>query len=108
MKMISYVCPIINQLEIMRYIYLVERRQFNKTTNCFELYDTDAYSSLKKAKASVENSIECNKGFGIDRDTSTYLGENLGRVNYSSIGHGRDGERVEVLLRLVIIRKELR
>jgi hypothetical protein len=92
----------------MRYVYLLERRQLSRTTNCFELYDTEAFSSLKKAKASLENSIECNKGFNIDRDISSYLEENLGRVDYSSIGHGRDDERVEMRLRLIINKVELR
>jgi hypothetical protein len=90
----------------MRFIYLVERRQLNNTTNCFELYDTEAYSSLKKAKDAVENSIECNKGY--DTSISTYLGENLGRVDYTSLGWGRDDARVEMRLRLVITKKELR
>ena len=92
----------------MKFVYLVERRQLSSTTNYFELYDTEIYSSLKKAKGAVENSIECNKGYNIDRDDSTYLGENLGRVDYTSLGWGRDDERVEMRLRLVIIKKEVR
>jgi hypothetical protein len=92
----------------MKYVYLLERRQLNSTTNRFELYDTDAFSSLKKAKDSVENSIECNKGYDIQRDDDSYLRDNGGCVDYTSLGWGRDDERVEMRLRLVIIKKELR
>jgi hypothetical protein len=92
----------------MRFIYLVEKRQLNNTTNCFELYDTEAFSSLKKAQAAVENSIECNKGFDINRDTTSYLEKNLGRIDYTSLGWGRDDARVEMRLRLIINKKELR
>ncbi len=92
----------------MKFIYLIEYRQLNSSTNCFELYNTDAFSSLKKARASVENSIECNKGFDIKRDTTSYLEENLGRVDYSSIGSGYNHAKVEMRLRLIINKKELR
>ena len=93
----------------MKFIYLVESRQLNKTTNQFDiLCYTDAYSSLKKAKAGIENSIECNKGYDRYDDTTSYLERNLGRIDYTTLGYGRDDTRVEMRIRLIINKVELK
>ena len=93
----------------MKFVYVIEFRELSRTTNCFELHRTEIYSSKIKAQNSVENIMECNKAFNINEDTTSYLGEkDIRRVNYSSLGWGRDDARVEMRLRLIINKLELR
>ena len=91
----------------MRYVYLLERRQLNDYTNRYEFYDTEAYGSLKKLEAGLDNSMECNKAFNIEFDD--YKWSNVLRtVTYSTMGHLSETEQKEMRLRMVLKKIELR
>ena len=89
----------------MKFVYLVEYRQLNKRTNMFELYRTEVYSSKAKANRNVDQSMEINKAYSIDEDKTSYLGENIRRVDYSTIANS---DNVEMRLRMVINKVEVR
>ena len=89
----------------MKFVYLVEYRQLNKRTNMFELYRTEIYSSKAKANRNVDQSMEINKAYDIDEDKTSYLGENIRRVDYSTIANS---DNVEMRLRMVINKVEVR
>ena len=89
----------------MKFVYLVEYRQLNKRTNMFELYRTEVYSSKAKANRNVDQSMEINKAYDIDEDKTSYLGENIRRVDYSTIANS---DNVEMRLRMVINKVEVR
>ena len=87
----------------MKYIYLVETRELKNDK--FELYRTEAFSSKKKAVADMENIITCNKGYDIKVDDSDDV---LPMLDYTTLGWGRDDARVEMRLRMIITKKELK
>ena len=89
----------------MKYVYELEFRQLNVYTKFFEVYRTELYSSLRKAKKTLENVIEVNKGYSINYDKSFYLSETIARVDYLTI---ENTQRKETNERLIISKKELR
>jgi len=48
--------------------YLLKCGQLNKSTNQFEFYDFDIFSSKKKALADIKNRIDVNKGFCVSEE----------------------------------------
>lgn len=85
----------------MKFIYLLETRQLNNE-NVFVLVYTDAFSSLKKASASIKDRIDTNEGYNVSEDNTVHLSKNVGRTDYSMTINGKS-----VRHRLVIIKKEL-
>ena len=71
----------------------------------FELYRTEVYSSKAKANRNVDQSMEINKAYDIDEDKTSYLSENIRRVDYSTIANS---DNVEMRLRMVINKVEVR
>lgn len=87
----------------MKVVYLLELRQLRKISQCYELYETYAYSSRKKVEAEIENIIKVNEGEITGYPKSTFDSQ-LKIVDYEC--YSTDGEKVKN--RLIINKKELR
>jgi hypothetical protein len=100
----------------MKYVYLIEHRELDKSTQRFNITRTEVFTSLKKARASVDNSILCNKGYNVsmgyyfcrNKNESFEHKDMQDVTDYTTLGWGYDDARVEMRLRLIINKKELR
>ena len=91
----------------MKFVYLLERMEFNTTTDLYVYNGCDVYTSLKKVNAGLENSLECNKAYDIEIDDDKW--DNAFKmVSFTTLGWGLDDARAEMKLRFVVRKVELK
>jgi len=65
-----------------KYVYLVESMQYNFIDNVFATYDRYIYTSYKKAILDIDNIIEVNKGFDIEKGYGAIKTHDYESVDY--------------------------
>jgi len=107
----------LNFLVMAKYVYVVKHGQFNPSTDKYEFYNTEIFSSHARAKFYVGNVIECNRGYRRERDyhynEAIPMELRFGRekllnyqVDYKWRGENENGQ-VEVSARMVVEQKPL-
>ena len=98
-------------------VYVVRHGQLNLRTNRYEFYRNEIFTSHNRAKAYVDNVIECNRGYARERDFhyNEAIPEDLRfgsdkllnyQVDYKWRGENENGQ-VEVKARMVVEQKLL-
>ena len=58
----------ITTMSAKKFVYTLESASLNRTTNMFEFYDLEVFSSHKKIDQRIENSFKINKGWDLMTD----------------------------------------
>jgi len=51
-----------------KFVYTIESASLNKTTNMFEFYDLEVFSSQKKIDKRIEDALRINKGWDLSTE----------------------------------------
>jgi hypothetical protein len=87
----------------MKKVYILQTGSYNKTTDRFEFYDVEVFSSKKKLEASVENRmVDCNKGYDILRENHDYGTSDLvyTMIDYKTLSTEGTEMKVRYLLKV--------
>lgn len=57
-------------MNVMRKVYLLKIFSFNRTTQFYEMYDIEVYSSKKAREEGYQTKIRINNGFDVEIDES--------------------------------------
>tara|TARA_R110000803_G_scaffold210835_1_gene284215 strand:+ start:71525 stop:71791 length:267 start_codon:yes stop_codon:yes gene_type:complete len=87
----------------MKFVYLLEFRQLMKKSNQFELYQTYAFSSLRKIESAVMNIIENNQGIITDNDYMKPFDDQIKIVEYKCLSTDLNW----IKMRLILVKKQI-
>lgn len=88
----------------MKYVYILEKRQQNNNGE-FIVYNHEAFSSMKKAEAAIENIVDCNNGYN---RSEGFNYKEIGLVRSLDYSSNANSEGVHMRLRLCILKLEVR
>ena len=75
-------------------VYLLKVATFNKTTDRFEFYRDEVFSSRVKLENAVKNMIDCNKGYNVIREEMDFSNEKEIHITYGCLS--TDGREMRV------------
>ena len=80
-------------------VYLLKVASLNNTTQRFEFYRDEVFSSKAKLERAVENMIDCNNGYNISREEMDFSSYKEKHITYSCVSTDGRGMRVRYVLR---------
>ncbi len=80
-------------------VYLLKVASFNDTTNRFEFYRDEAFSSRAKLERAIENMIDCNNGYNISREEFDFSSYREKHITYSCVSTDNRPMRVRYVCR---------
>ena len=76
-----------------KFVYMVKTGQLSKLDNNYHFYETELFTSKKKALARCHNGIDCNKGYDVkteEFDQETFRREST-QIDYKCLStEGRE------------------
>lgn len=87
-----------------KYIHLLRIASFNDSTQRFEFYRNEAFTSKQRVNKAVENMIECNNGYNITIEEIKYSGKpKETHITYSCMSApNEDGSQRPMRIRYVV------
>jgi len=84
-------------------VYLLKIASFNNTTDRFEFYRDEAFTSKVRINKAIENMIDCNNGYNINTEEMNFSGSRETHITYSCMSAPEvDGERKSMRIRYVV------
>lgn len=87
-------------------IYLLRVGSFNNTTQRFEFYRNEVFSSKKNINRAIENMIDCNNGYNVTTEDMDF-GKKETHITYSCMSAPVDGEPRPMRVRYVVEKLKL-
>lgn len=88
----------------MKYVYIISHGQ--SIDGVYNFYRREVYSSEKKAQAAVNNILECNKAYDVERDDDwDQMTDFVSIIDYKSTANTSEKE---VKYRLLLEKLEVR
>ncbi len=82
-------------------VYLIKVATFNKSTDRFEFYRDEVFSSRAKLERAVKNMIDCNNGYNISEDEMDFSSYKEKHITYSCTSTDNRPMRVRYVLRKI-------